>query len=76
MSDKDIENVNNKVYHFFRIKDSDLNKRKRLESAIEYYKKYGNTLTSGNGYVDMLLLSGMIATGMMVITIIVINFMR
>lgn len=73
MSDKEIENINNKVYHFFRIKDSDLNKRKRLESAINYYKKYGNAITSGNGYVDMLLLAGIVATGLMVIIIIAIR---
>lgn len=73
MSDKEIENINNKVYHFFRIKSSDLNKRKRLEDAISYYKKYGSTITSGNGYVDMLLLSGIVATGLMVFIIIAIR---
>lgn len=73
MSDKEIENINNKVYHFFRIKDSDLNKRKRLESAISYYKKYGRAITSGNGYVDMILLASIVATGLMLFVIIAIN---
>ena len=73
MSEKEIENVNNKVFHFFRIKDTDINKRKHLESAIDYYKKYGNNLTSGNGYVDSLLLAGFIATGVMVLTIVAIK---
>lgn len=73
MSEKEIENINNKVYHFFRIKDTDLNKRKRLESAIRYYKKYGNAITSGNGYVDMLLLSSIIATAFMVAILIAIR---
>lgn len=72
MSENEIENINNKVYHFFRIKANDLNKRDRLQSAIEYYKKYGNTLTSGNGYVDILLFSGIVATGMMLATIVLI----
>lgn len=75
MNEKEIENVNNKVFHFFRIKDTDLNKRKRLESAIEYYKKYGNTITSGNGYVDTLLLAGFIATGLMIIILFAIRLM-
>lgn len=73
MSDKEIENINNKVYHFFRIKDTDLNKRKRLESAVRYYKKYGNAITSGNGYVDMLLLSSIIATGFMIAILVAIR---
>jgi hypothetical protein len=74
MSDKEIANINNKVYHFFRIKDTDLNKNKRLESAISYYKKYGNAITSGNGYVDLLLLMGVVATGLMFAVILAMHF--
>ena len=70
MSEQEILNINNKVYHFFRIKETDTNKKKRLESAILYYKKYGNAITTGNGYVDMLLLSSIIATGLMVAVIV------
>lgn len=76
MKEEDILNINNKVYHFFRIKDNDTNKRGRLEDAIRYYKKYGNTITSGNGYVDLLLLLSVISTCLMVITLIFIQFMR
>ena len=65
-----------KVYHFFRIKDNDLNKRGRLDEAIRYYKKYGNTITSGNGYVDLLLLMSVIATGLMLVVLVGIQFMR
>lgn len=75
MNEQEIMNINNKVYHFFRIKESDLNKKKRLESAIEYYKKYGNAITSGNGYVDMLLLAGIVATALMVAIIAAIQIM-
>ncbi len=73
MKEEDILNINNKVYHFFRIKDNDINKRGRLEEAIRYYKKYGNTITSGNGYVDLLLLLSIIATTLMLITLIFIK---
>lgn len=76
MKEEEIININNKVYHFFRIKDTDINKRGRLEEAIEYYKKYGNTITSGNGYVDLLLLLSIIATGLMVVVLIGIQFLR
>ncbi len=74
MKEEEIENINNKVYHFFRIKDTDLNKRKRLESAIKYYKKYGNTITSGNGYVDLLLILSVVATGLMLVFLLGIKF--
>ncbi len=76
MKEEDILNINNKVYHFFRIKDTDTNKRGRLEDAIAYYKKYGSTMTTGNGYVDLLLLLSVITTGLMVVVLIGIQFMR
>ena len=76
MKEEDILNINNKVYHFFRIKDNDTNKRGRLEEAINYYKKYGNTITSGNGYVDLLLILSVIATSLMLITLAFLKIMR
>lgn len=76
MKEEDILNINNKVYHFFRIKDNDTNKRVRLEDAINYYKKYGNTITTGNGYVDLLLLFSVIATGLMLIILVGVQLMR
>lgn len=76
MKEEDILNINNKVYHFFRIKDTDTNKRGRLEDAIAYYKKYGSTMTTGNGYVDLLLLLSVITTGLMLVVLIGIQFMR
>ena len=76
MKEEDILNINNKVYHFFRIKDNDTNKRARLEEAIRYYKKYGNTITTGNGYVDLLLLLSVIATCLMIVVLIFVQIMR
>jgi hypothetical protein len=73
MPDKEIININNKVYHFFRIKDTDINKKKRLESAINYYKKYGAAITSGNGYVDLLLLMGVVSTFLMLAIVIAVH---
>lgn len=75
MKEEDILNINNKVYHFFRIKENDTNKRGRLEDAIRYYKKYGNTITSGNGYVDLLLILSVISTCLMILTVVFIKFM-
>lgn len=76
MKEEEILNINNKVYHFFRIKDTDVNKRGRLDEAIAYYKKYGNTITTGNGYVDLLLLLSVITTGLMLVVLVGIQFMR
>lgn len=76
MKEEDILNINNKVYHFFRIRENDKNKRDRLEDAIAYYKKYGSTVTTGNGYVDLLLLLSIITTGLMLVVLVGIQFMR
>lgn len=75
MKEEDIININNKVYHFFRIKDTDVNKRVRLDEAIAYYKKYGTTITSGNGYVDLLLLLSFITTGLMLLALIGVQYL-
>lgn len=75
MKEEEILNVNNKVYHFFRIKENDNNKRARLDDAILYYKKYGNTITSGNGFVDLMLLVSVVATILMVIVVVGTKFM-
>ncbi len=75
MKEEDIVNINNKVYHFFRIKENDTQKESRLENAINYYKKYGNTITSGSGFVDLLLILSVIATTLMLVFIFGIRFM-
>ena len=43
----------------------------RLKEAIDYYKMHGKKLTSGNGYVDILLLMSVIVTSLSVISIII-----
>lgn len=76
MNTSQISEINNKVFGFFGIKTTDLNKKARLDSAISYYKKYGKALTSGNGYVDIVLIASIMATILMVAVIIGINLMR
>ncbi len=73
MSDEEITNINNKVYHFFRIKENDVHKKSHLDEAVSYYKKYGNTITSGSGTVDLLLLLSIVATILLVIIVIGIS---
>ncbi len=73
MQPEQIAEINSKVYNFFGIKITDENKKMRLDSAITYYKKYGRALTSGNGYVDMVLLASVLATALMIMVIVGIN---
>lgn len=62
LSDIDLKKVNDNVLNFFRINKEEPNKEDMLLKAISYYQKYGNRLTSGNGYVDMLLFLSVLVT--------------
>ena len=62
LSDVDLKKVNENVLNFFRINKEEPNKEEMLLKAISYYQKYGNRLTSGNGYVDMLLFLSVLVT--------------
>ena len=62
MTSEELEEANHKVYAFFKIDENEENKRDLLIDAVNYYKKYGNRLTSGNGYVDLLLLISVVVT--------------
>lgn len=76
MDEITLNNLNNQIFSFFHIEISDQNKMNRLKEAVSYYKKYGNALTSGNGYVDMLLLVSVIATVMMGLFAITVRVLR
>jgi len=65
MDENTLNQLNIKILNFFHIEPNEPNQNERLQEAITYYKRYGNALTSGNGYVDMLLLLSVIATIMM-----------
>ncbi len=62
MTSEELESANHKVYAFFKIDENDENKRDLLIDAVNYYKRYGNRLTTGNGYVDLLLIVSVVAT--------------
>lgn len=65
IDEKTLDELNKRILYFFKINPEDPDKQERLKQAITYYKQYGNSITSGNGYVDMLLLLSIIATVMM-----------
>lgn len=62
LNDIDLKKVNENVLNFFRINPDEENKEEMLLKAISYYQKYGNRLTSGNGYVDLLLFLSVLVT--------------
>ncbi len=65
LDEKTLSQLNNKILSFFKINSDDPNKIQRLQEAVIFHQRYGNVLSTGNGYVDMLLLISVIATIMM-----------
>jgi len=69
MDSESVDKVNENVYNFFEIDEDAENKNDLLNSAIENYKKYNSRLTTGNGYVDILLIMGIVVTGILILTV-------
>ena len=61
-----LEKMNHQVYDFFKIRENAINKEYLLEKAIEEHDNPKTELTTGNGYVDILLVMGAICTLIMV----------
>ena len=70
MDSNEIERVNHQVYDYFKIRENAINKEYLLEKAIEAIEREKNKVTSGNGYVDILLVMSVICTINMVVGII------
>ena len=70
MSSSEIDNLNSKVYDYFKIRENAINKEYLLEKAIESKERELNKVTSGNGYVDILLVISIICTVVMLLGII------
>lgn len=66
MSAEELEKTNHQVYDYFKIRENAINKEFLLEKAIEEMERERNKVTSGNGYVDILLVMGIITTIAMV----------
>ena len=74
MSNEEIKKAQNKAYEYFEVDALSPTREKELNKAIDYYKLYGKRITSGNGYVDILLLMSVIVTSLSVIAIIIFSF--
>lgn len=62
LSEDELEKMNHQVYDFFKIRENAINKEYLLEKAIEEHDFVKEPMTTGNGYVDILLVMGVIAT--------------
>lgn len=75
MSNSDIMKVKSDAYQYFEVDANSPTREKELNDKVNYYKMYGKKVTSGNGYVDILLLMSVIVTSISVISIIVFSIM-
>lgn len=64
-----VEKINENVYNFFAVDVNAENKNDLLNEAIENYKRANSRLSTGNGYVDILLIMGIVVTGILLLTI-------
>ena len=74
MSNEEINEAQNKAYEYFEVDAQSINRDSELNKAVDYYKLYGKKITTGNGYVDILLLMSVIITSLSVISIIIFSF--
>lgn len=71
MEQEQIDKINRQVYDYFKIRENAINKEFLLEKAIIEYDKEKNKVTSGNGYVDIILVMSVICTAVMLISVLV-----
>lgn len=62
MSAEELENVNKKVYNYFDINENAINKDYLLERAVYELNNPKPSFSTGNGYVDILLILSVVAT--------------
>lgn len=69
MNEFDVEKLNSEIYKSFDISENAINKDYLLEERIKAYKMQKTPVTTGNGYVDILLVMSVIVTTIMAIVI-------
>ncbi len=75
MDETTLDELNKQILSFFKIEPEDPKRTERLKEAVAYYQQYGSNITTGNGYVDMLLLLSVIATIMMTLFAITVKIL-
>jgi hypothetical protein len=69
MSASDINNLNKKIYKTLNISENAINRDYLLEEKIKELTNYNEPITSGNGYVDILIIMSIILTVLMIIIV-------
>ena len=69
MNESDVEQLNSEIYKSFDISENAINKDYLLEESIKAFKMQRTPITTGNGYVDILLIMSVIVTTIMVVVI-------
>lgn len=69
MNEEEINKLNTSIYQSFDIKENAINKDYLLEESIKRMKMKNSPITTGNGYVDILLVMSVIVTTIMVVVI-------
>lgn len=69
MNDEDVDKLNSEIYKSFDISENAINKDYLLKEKIKELKMQNNPITTGNGYVDILLIMSVIVTTVMVVVI-------
>ncbi len=70
---EDVDKINDQVYFKLDVNKNAVNFEYMFEKALEkFYNRKDDSITSGNGYVDILLILGIIVTLVMVILIVTI----
>ena len=75
MSTKELEQAKKKAYNYFEVDATDTNREELLQNKLHNLKVIkAKPVTSGNGYVDILLLMSIIITTLSVLSIIFLSF--
>lgn len=69
MNSDEIDKVNSEIYEAFDISENAINKDYLLKEKVKIIKMKDEPLTTGNGYVDILLIMSVIVTTIMVVII-------
>ena len=69
MNAEDVDKLNKEIYKSFDISENAINKDYLLEEKLKKVKMQNSPITTGNGYVDILLIMSVIVTTIMVVVI-------
>lgn len=69
LDDNEVDRLNSEIYKSFDISENAINKDYLLNEKVKELKMQNNPITTGNGYVDILLVMSVIVTTIMVVVI-------